>query len=89
MKFNYKEGSKSAYYKEVSVETSFEAIGFIQDDRNAAENRLLLKPVGGKLIAYIGFPYTEFKMQAENNFKGFEAYFKAVVAPTYRATPYC
>ncbi|OIR04430.1 hypothetical protein GALL_133610 [mine drainage metagenome] len=79
---------KSAYYKEGSVDSSFEAIGFIVDHRNSAENRLLLKPIGGELVAYIGFPYSEFHLQAEKNFLGFGAYYKSVVYPTYREVPY-
>lgn len=79
---------KAAYYREGSVDNSFEAIGFIVDHGNSAENKLLLKPIGGKLVAYIGFPDSEFQLQAENNFTGFEAYFKLVIFPTYRETPY-
>lgn len=88
MKSAHQAGSKSAYYKEGSLNNAFEAIGFILDHKNAAENKLLLKPIGGKLVAYIGVPYAEFHTQAEDNFHGFETYFKSVVSPTYKETPY-
>ncbi|MDO9366845.1 MAG: hypothetical protein Q8Q76_12085 [Methylotenera sp.] len=88
MKSAYQAGSKSAYYQEGLVGNAFEAIGFIHDHKNATENRLLFKPIGGKLVAYIGVPYTEFHTQADSNFHGFETYFKSVVLPTYREVPY-
>jgi hypothetical protein len=59
---------KAAYYNEGSVGSSFEAIGFIVDYGNSAENKLLLKPIGGTLVAYLGFPDSEFQLQVENDF---------------------
>lgn len=79
---------KAAYYREVSSDGAFEAIGFINNAKNSAMNQLLLKPVGADLVAYLGVPDAEFQLQAENNFSEFDDYFKTVVSKAYKRVPY-
>lgn len=79
---------KAAYYREGLTNSPFEVIGFIVDRKNSADNKLLLKPLNGQLVAYMGFPDTEFRLQAENNFSDFEAYFKSEISPVYKKVPY-
>jgi hypothetical protein len=79
---------KAAYYREGSASSPFEVIGFIVDRRNAADNKLLLKPFGGQLVAYMGFPDSEFQLQVEKNFSDFDAYFTSEIFPVYKKVPY-
>ena len=79
---------KAAYYREGSINDTFEIIKFIVDHKNSADNKLLLKSFGGKTVAYMGFPDSEFRLHEDNNFSDIEAYLQSEVSSAYKKVHY-
>lgn len=79
---------KAAYYREGSANDTFEIITFIVDHKNSADNKLLLKLFGGKTVAYMGFPDSEFRLHEDNNFSGIETYLQSESCSAYKKVNY-